>query len=416
MASLSRLLTCLLLVLALCLAAAPASAQTFTTLYSFAAGTSDGGYPQGGVSIDSSGKLYGTTTSYGSHGTGVVYKLVPPTGGGSWTESVVYNLGGTNDGKYPYSGVLIGSNGDLFGTTINGGQLGLNYGTFYEVSPTSGTEIGEFSFSGGGSGQNEYTLGNVIQDSSGNFYGTSYLGGAHNQGAVWKLSFSSPFVVETVIYSFNRTATNLDGITPYAGLVMDSSGNLYGTTYKGGTGAGCQSAGCGTVFKLSPSGGTTWNETILYSFDATLGDGVFPESNLIIDNSGNLIGTTTVGSATGNGEVFQISPSGTKTVIHSFTGGTTDGSQPWSGVTMDASGNLWGTTRNGGAHNYGTVYKLTNTFGVWTESVIHSFSYFGDGAFPLSNLTLDSSGNLYGTNNQGGSGGRTVGTVFKIVP
>jgi uncharacterized repeat protein (TIGR03803 family) len=165
---------------------------------------------------------------------------------------------------------------------------------------------------------------------------------------------------ETVLHSF----TGSDGAFPLAGLIADSAGNLYGTTVSGGTGGCSQGAGCGVVFKVSPSG----TETVLYSFTGG-SDGAFPEAGLIADRAGNLYGTTNRGGGSGGGVVFKLSSSGTETVLYSFTGGS-DGRNPQAGLIADSAGNLYGTTEGGGSGN-GVVFKLSLG---GTETVLHSFT------------------------------------------
>jgi uncharacterized repeat protein (TIGR03803 family) len=404
-----------LLALALCLSAQPASALTQSTLYNFAGGTSDGCNVRSGVTFDSSGNLYGTTAGGGSAGAGTIYKLAPS--GASWTESVLYNFrGGVLDGKLPNSGVLVGSLGKLYGTTVSGGQT-LNNGTFYEITPgVTWTETGLFSFPGGAGGASVYDYGKVIQDSSGNFYGTTYVGGGPNsQGTVWKMTLSGvPTVaVETVLYSFNNVAGHNDGVRPIAGsLVMDSSGNIYGTTVQGGTN------NVGTVFELSPptGGSSTWTEQVIWNF-GNPGDGSTPYAGLAIDASGNLYGTTTGGGTHNVGMVFEMSKSsGVWLQQRSYSfGAAGDGSQPYDAPVLDSSGNVYGTTRNGGAHSWGTVFKLVpNGPSGWSESVLYSLTGGTNGAFPYESIALDSSGNIYSTTNAGGT--HACGLVFKIVP
>jgi len=379
-----------------------AAAQTETLLYSFQGGTSDGGYPQSGLTFDSSGNLYGTTYYGGSHSNGgTVYELSP---GSPWTEKVLYNFGATGTGVGPLSSLIFDSSGNLYGTTTTGGTS--NLGTQYILSPgTSWTQLAAYSFAGGATGQNPYDYGQLVMDSSGNVYGTTYAAGAHSQGNVFEMTYEplNNLIVETVLYSFDATTGHNDGDDPHGGLVMDSSGNLYGVTTTGGSHSG------GTVFEIS--GGT---ETVLWDFGGT-GDGTAPYGGLIIDSSGNLYGTTYSGGAHNLGTVFEVpSGGGSDTVLHSF-GGTGDGAEPYNSLLMDSSGNLYGTTVIGGAHADGTVFKLSSTLGVWSESVLYSFSGgTTDGAYPYCNLVMDSSGNLYGSTWEDGA--HSYGAVFKLVP
>ncbi|HEY2444968.1 MAG TPA: choice-of-anchor tandem repeat GloVer-containing protein [Rhizomicrobium sp.] len=244
----------------------------------------------------------------------------------------------------------------------------------------------------------------VIADGAGNLYGTTYFGGSKDCycGVVFKVATDG---TETALYEFKGGG---DGAGPLGGLVADQMVNLYGTTqYGGGTGCtGGDFAGCGTIFKLEPDG----TETVLYSF----GDGshgASPQGALIEDTAGNLYGTAYHGGAKGDGTVFRLASDGTFTVLHSFKGGT-DGSNPAGGVIADAAGNLYGTTINGGNHSLGTVFRISAGGG---EKKLYSFAGSPkDGANPAASLFLDASGSLYGTTELGGFGG--YGTVFKIAP
>jgi uncharacterized repeat protein (TIGR03803 family) len=234
----------------------------------------------------------------------------------------------------------------------------------------------------------------VIRDSAGNLYGTTYGGGAYNAGTVFVLS---PTGVETVLYTFQG---GTDAGWPYGGVIRDSAGNLYGTTVAGGA------YGRGTVFMLSPTG----VETVLYSFQGSW-DGVQPQAGVIRDSAGNLYGTTSYGGAySSRGTVFMLSTTGVKTVLHSFQPGG-DGFKPCAGVIRDSAGNLYGTT-TGGGHENGTVFKLSPT---GSEKVLHKFKGGTDGANPaFSGVIRDSAGNLYGTTSVGGA--TNTGTVFVLSP
>jgi uncharacterized repeat protein (TIGR03803 family) len=240
-----------------------------------------------------------------------------------------------------------------------------------------------------------YPYAGLVRDAAGNLYGTTYEGGSSDlrdgvsgYGTVFKLDTSG---TETVLHRFTSSP---DGAYPYAGLVRDAAGNLYGTTSEGG------SSDYGTVFKLDTSG----NETVLHNF--TGGDGSYPYAGLVRDATGNLYGTTLYGGASGVGTVFKLDTSGNETVLHNFTGG--DGAYPYAGLVRDATGNLYGTTFRGGSSDYGTVFKL-DTSG--TETVLHSFTGYSDGSNPRGGLVMDAAGNLYGTTEMIGE---AFGTVFKL--
>jgi uncharacterized repeat protein (TIGR03803 family) len=221
---------------------------------------------------------------------------------------------------------------------------------------------------------------------------------------VYEMSISGGIATETVLWNFDDVS-GTDAENPYAGLVRDSSGNLYGTTIAGGT------HNAGTVFEITSSG----VESVLWNFGGT-GDGSTPYAKLYRDSSGNLYGTTDYGGIYGEGTVFELSKSAGVWVelrLYSF-GGTGDGAYPLAGLIADSSGNLYGTTYNGGAYANGTVFKLAPTVGTWNESWLYSFVGASTGWEPYGGLFKDSSGNLYGTTERGGASG--YGTVFEIVP
>jgi uncharacterized repeat protein (TIGR03803 family) len=357
------------------------SAATESVLYSFGTGTDANG-PFGGLLMDGAGNFYGTTIWGGASGLGAVFKLTP-----SGTESVMHSFSGTPDGQNSFSGLISDNAGNLYGTTNNAGAN--NAGTVFKIAP-SGAESVVYSFGNLPDGQFPYT-GRLIMDQSGNLYGMTESGGANNNGTVFKIT---PSGTETILYSFG---TGTDGNHPNASLIVDTAGNLYGTTSAGGANNN------GTVFKITPSG----TETILYSF-GTGTDGSYPISSLIMDTLGNLYGTTYTGGTNNLGTVFKVTPSGTESVLHSFGTGT-DGNSPVASLIMDTLGNLYGTTSLGGTHNLGTVFKVTPS---GTESVLHSFGTGTDGAQPNGELIVDSAGNLYGTTTLGGT--NNIGTVFKI--
>jgi len=304
------------------------------------------------------------------------------------TLSVLYNFTGKLDGGFAYQGLIQGPSGNFFGTTSFGGMFGL--GTVFQVNRT-GTETVLYSFTGGTDGGQPYS--SLVRDTLGNLYGTTSNGGAHGVGTVFQVT---PAGTETVLYSFGY----VDGANPSGGLIRDAQGNLYGTTLHGG------SAGLGTVFKLD----TTGTETVLHNFAGGAADGASPYfTRLHMDKAGNLYGTTQKGGAANIGIVFELSSSGTFTLLHSFAGGPTDGSYPSGSIMRDAAGNLRGTTQYGGPANLGTVFVLSTT---GTLTLLHSFAGGStDGAFPYGGLVQDIAGNLYGTTTGGGA---RVGTIYKL--
>jgi uncharacterized repeat protein (TIGR03803 family) len=274
----------------------------------------------------------------------------------------------------------------------------------------------------------------LLFDTSGNLYGTAENGGAHGEGVVFELEPQANGTwTEKVLYNFCSASGCTDGSWPYANLISDAAGNLYGLTAYGGTiSSNCFGFGCGTVFRLSPGAGGTWTETVLYGFCSMSNctDGAEPWTGLISDAAGNLYGMTTEGGRSGCrqgcGTVFQLTSGAngkwTETVLYSFCseGRCTDGAQPSGSLIFDAAGNLYGTTTIGGTHgNYGTVFQLVSgANGTWTEKVLHRFHLRDndhDGYNPYAGLVFDSAGTLYGTTKGGGAYG-DCGTVFQLTP
>jgi uncharacterized repeat protein (TIGR03803 family) len=355
-----------------------------TVLYSFT-GRAEGGWPYAGVVRDSAGNLYGTT--YGGGGSanaGVVYKV---DAGGH--ETVLHTFTGQADGGYSYAGVVRDSAGNLYGTTLYGGSAG--FGVVYKVDAASHETV-LHSFTGGTDGSGPYAA--VIRDSAGNLYGTTQFGGSGNAGAVYEVDATGH---ETVLYNFQGGAQGAGGYWPYAAVIRDSAGNLYGTTQFGG------SAGLGVVYKVDVAG----HETVLYSF-AARANGDSPQAGVIRDSVGNLYGTTQYGGSAGHGVVYKVDAAGHETVLYHFIT-YADGSQPYAGVIRDTAGNLYGTTVYGGAAGFGVVYKVD---AAGHETVLHSFTANADGIEPYATVVRDSAGNLYGTTLWGGSAGR--GVVYKV--
>ena len=308
-----------------------------------------------------------------------------------------------NDGSMPTASVIRDAEGNIYGTTLQGGSMG--WGTVFKIdSAGHETVLHNFAFSDGA-----FPWAGLIRDAAGNLYGTTVDGGPFNFGTVFKVDSSGK---ETVLHSFNCT----DGASPFGALIRDSAGNFYGTTEEGGSSChGTTTLGNGTVFKLDRSG----KETVLFSFTGSgevFPDGSLPVATLVRDSTGNLYGTTEEGGAMGFGTVFKLDTSGNETVLHSFN--SLDGAVPAAGLVRDAAGNLYGTTLEGGSSargggiGFGTVFKL-DTAG--SETVLHNFDFgAGDGIFPEASLIVDSEHNLLGTTQQGGASGQ--GTVFKIDP
>lgn len=371
-------------------------------------------YPYAGLIFDSDGNLYGTTTNGGFYDEGAAFELSPGTDG-KWTEKVLHSFGNGKDGYSPFAGLVFDSSGNLYGTT--GTRFnGKSSGTVFELSLNSNgkwTERVLHNFVNGKDGM--FPDANLVFDKAGNLYGTTSQGGRYDLfGTVFELSPSLDGKwTEQILHSFNNNGK--DGYQPLAGLIVDASGNLYGETSQGGSGIGCS---CGTVFELSPGKNGVWNEKVLHSFTSNGKDGFYPYTGLTFDGGGNLYGTTYQGGTHSNGTVFELSPGTrgrwTERVLHSFDGN--DGANPKAGLILDAGGNLYGTTQYGGTYSDGTVFELLlGTNGKWTERVLHSFSNNRkDGTNPEAGVILDSSGNLYGTTRSGGT--YDSGTVFEITP
>ena len=372
-------LTALLLI-----AARSAQAQTEAVLYNFTGGN-DGSTPQSKL-VFQGGNLYGTT-KLGGLGSGTVFEL-SPNGTGGWSETVLYNFCSVSncaDGANPtYSYVTFDSAGNMYGTTFAGGANG--FGTVFELSPqgSTWTETVLYSFANSPDGENP--VNGLIVDSAGNMYGTTYNGGSAGFGTVFELSPAAGNWTEKVIYEMHSN---------YAGLVMDGSGNIYGTNHK-------------AAFKLTPNGSGGWKSAVISGF----GSAVNPNGTLVLDSAGNLYGTTYLGG-NGNGNVFKLSHSGGKWVKTSlYTFGATTPNRPLGGLVFDSQGNLYGTTTAGGIHHAGDAYELVSLGGgKYKFRVLQPFDG-ENGGMPLSSLVLDSSGYLYGTCSVGGVDGYGVLAEF----
>ncbi|MGA8431924.1 MAG: choice-of-anchor tandem repeat GloVer-containing protein [Candidatus Sulfotelmatobacter sp.] len=406
-----------------------ANAQTENILYRFTDGN-DGGEPTSDLKFDAAGNLYGTTLYGGGSGCtfncGVVFRL-SPNGDGTWTENALHAFPGGAAGNEPSFGVTLDAFNNVYGATDAGGSKSCRYdfcGVAFQLTPASNgpweeTVIQNFVGLNTGTAPN----GNFIFDSDGNLYGTTYYE-LYSGGVAFELSpAASGLWTETILHKFADTP---DGAGPLAGLIRDSAGNFYGTTFGGGE------FGTGTVFELSKSGGE-WSEKILYSFGKESGYSLY--APLVMDASGNLYGTTMAGGRRGNkqcpnggcGVVFELTPTSSgqwqEAVLYAFSG-LSDGGSPRGGVILDPAGNVYGTTEYGGRFagglGFGVVFKLSHTATGWKEMVLHTFTGVPDGALPIASLTLDAAGNLYGTTTQGGRSGcessNGCGTVFEITP
>ena len=397
-----------------------------------------GAFPSGGVSggvvLDPSGNAYGVNSMEGASRKGLIFRLSP-----SGNERPLYSFTGFADGGEPTGGLIRDANGTLFGTTAKGGTAG--FGTVYMLD-TSGTETVLYSFTGGADGGEPLT--GVIRDGSGNRYGTTNLGGSSGFGVVFKIDVSGR---ETVLHNFTCSSAGHDT----SGLTRDSQNNLYGTSHECG-------GPYGSVFKVDQAG----RETIVHGFEGGT-SGAYPTNDVFLDAASNLYGTTErAGDVQGQGVVYQLDAAGAETVLTAFPQGASGGSNPEIGVILDASGNLYGTTTNGGTSGYGGVlYKLDNAgqetvlsslpnggseeteeaFGLVRDAtgnlygttanignrfsgvvyeftntgqftILHSFTGPLDGFSPTGSLALDAAGNLYGATAQGGAFGE--GIVYRM--
>jgi len=304
---------------------------TESVLHAFGRGH-DGADPQAGLVADRAGNLYGTTSGGGPTYNGTVFRLTP-----AGREAILHDFAGIPDGAQPEASLLRAASGDCIGTTYAGGTQGA--GSIFQLRRAPASYDMMFSFTGAATGANP--TGNLIRDAAGNLYGTASSGGTAGAGAVFTLT---PANHESLLYSFQG---GTDGSDPIGGLVRDSHANLYGVTYAGGA------PGYGTIFRIAPDG----TETILHAFAGTKTDGGAPYAGLVRDTAGNLYGTTTEGGKAGQGTVFKLSSHGKLTLLHSFTG--TDGATPLAALMLDAQGNIFGTASLGGASDSGVVFEIS---------------------------------------------------------
>jgi uncharacterized repeat protein (TIGR03803 family) len=395
--------------------AASAQAQSVEIIHTFNGNAGQGSLPYSGLTEDGNGNYYGTTFDGGTHSQGTVYRLSPTSSGG-FTETILYSFkGGTTDGAEPHSSLFRDSAGNLYGTTVTGGIVAnsctagptfanpIGCGVIFKLTPTSTgqwTETVLHRFSGTDGG-NSFT--GLVRDAAGNFYGVTIGGGSHALGAVFKLSLTSTGWKEIVLHNFSGGA---DGAYPFiqcATLAIDASGNLYGSTYNGGA------ANAGIVFKLSPPAAatsTTWTEKILYAFKGG-SDGSEPFSGVILDESGNVYGTTSLGGTGGlnGGIVFKLTAANgyAKTVLHNFNRVTDPAEDFPNAVTFDAQGNLWGLTEY-------ALFKLSpGTGGSWSETFVFNWQNTPGWSTAFTPLIIDSHGVIWGTDTWGAN-------AFKVVP
>jgi hypothetical protein len=409
-------------------AARPVAASGFTetVLHTFRA--FDRGTKPYKVTVDATGTVYGITAEGGFNGMGCLrgigcgtaFKLTP--NGSGYQHTVLYKFKGTiQNYNVPSSGLLPDAHGALYGTLAYTGPA--LAGSVYRLEPSrSGYRLHTLYVFQGPPNDGEYPSGGLIADANGALYGTTGGGGGTGCGAftgcgiVFKLTPSkkpnAPYT-ETILYRFQG---GTDGSYPLGPLYADATGALYGTTDP----LVCQ-ADCGTVFKLTPQPSGAYSESTLHAFEGGA-DGEFPFASVTGDASGAIYGTT-IGGGTGGGIVFKLTPSGSgydETIIHDFQGGTTDGFYPETDVVLDGTGAVYGTTKLGGSSSCeglgcGIVFKLTpQRSGDYSETILHDFTNVPDGADP-GDIFRDLSGNIYGAT-RGGGGPRRRGTVYRLSP
>jgi uncharacterized repeat protein (TIGR03803 family) len=425
------------------MAALPAAGADI--LYRFTGGP-DGGGPFGGLVSDGEGNLYGTTEAGGLAGCtspldvpgcGVVFRLSPPEGGhGAWQETVLYTFAGGADGNGPVASLVRDNNGNLFGTTEEGGIVtsgcSAGCGTVFEISPPAGgsgswTETVLYRF-GINASDGASPTGDLVMDAQGNLFGTTPDGGANGLGTVFELSPQGGWS-ELKLHDFAPA----DGWLPVAGLLLGSGGTLFGVTEVGinDKPVCIKQHDCGTIFSLSPpSGGGDWTFSVLFQFPGKGQDGIYPVAKLVEDDKGRLLGTTsTYGISQGTqdlGTVFRLVPpsqSRTKWKLETLDAFATVGANPEGPVLLGRHGVLYGTTAKSGIglSGNGLVYALSppaSPGGSWQQTQLFSFAKPGDGAVPMAGLISDAKGLLYGTASQGGGTCATqyCGTVFRVNP
>lgn len=383
-------------------AAPPAS-----LLHAFGLPAPDGAYPWSTLVQGADGNFYGTTLTGGQFGSGNIFRVTP-----SGILTPIYNFTNGTDGAYPYGALIVGSDGNFYGTADYGGSNGV--GTVFKVS-TNGVFTPLYSFRTNNiDGQRPEAA--LVEGSDGNFYGTTSYGGTNHYGTIFKIS---PAGVLTNLHNF--TGSGADGSGPIAPLILGPDGNFYSTTPNGGI-----HQGAGTVFMITPQG--VW--TNLHSFSYYGTDGNIPRAALVLGTDGNFYGTTYGGGTSGYGTVFMMTPDGTLTTLYSFSNGT-DGGSPYAALVQGDNGNFYGTTYGSynldpGTNSIGTVFEITPGGYLTT---LYSFTNGIDGANPTAGLVLGNDGNFYGTAETGGvigwggtigqfgrvlSGTRGWGTIFTI--
>jgi len=411
--------------------AANAAEHGYRTIYRFRGGN-DGWFPTGVPAVDKNGNLYGTTIDGGKYNQGTIYELIAPqTRGGKWTKTVLYDVTSQSPG-YPFS-VIVGQDGGLYGT----GESAQNCGFLWKlVLPAFGDGVWKYAvlYTLNGTSDGCAIQGHPVLDGEGNLYGATELGGdlgceQDGCGTVFELKRPTTKGGKWHFHVLHAFTGNPDGAEPFAGLTFDQEGNLYGTTWTGGT------AESGTVYRMSPpkNKGQGWSETVLHSFTERA-TGVAPGGPLTFDSSGNIYGTTISGGdlncqgGAGCGLVFELTPPTDQAdqwsyaTLYAFQGGN-DGVDPEGYIVFDSQGNLYSTTYVGGQAQAGTAFRLEPTgtdSAAWMEAVLHWFPESKkDGYDPVGGLTWGKWRNLYGVASVGGNPGcgeDGCGTVFELQP
>jgi len=410
---------------------ASAQAQTFTALHQFTGGT-DGSNPSSSLALDRAGNLYGVAPYGGSQmcqtsngiGCGTAFKLTHR--GGGWTFSTLYQFTGHGDGANPIGNPMVASDGTLYGSTNAGGNLncrdtyGDGCGTVFRLQPQPNicaslscpwNETQLYKFTGPSDGNDPWA--GVVLDQHGNVYGTTHSGGSLGWGVLYQISPSGSNWIESTIHTF---AGGPDGANPSTTPTLDAAGSLYGTTLFGGGDGGCTGGGCGSVYQFMPEG-PQWIEAILYNFPGAYN---IPQGGVVLDPQGNVYGTFDDG-ITG---VFQLTPAigfWNFNLLYADEGDMQAFSGP---LARDAAGNLYGTSQTGGNRTNcqmgcGFVYRLSPSGGGWTFTSLYEFTGGSDGANPVGGVTLDGTGNLFGTAYSGGThrcGSIGCGVVWEITP
>jgi uncharacterized repeat protein (TIGR03803 family) len=384
-----------------------ATAATTNVIFSFE--EDEGEYADTDLETDSAGNIYGTTVLGGDFGSGTVFKLRhTPTG---WAHRVLYSFTSGADGGEPYKGVTLDREGNLYGTAVTGGSGSCEggCGVVYKLTNSGGTwtQTVIHAFTGGEDGSGPGAR--VTLDRDGNVYGMAPTAGRFGFGTIYRIHQEHDGDWRfKVIHAFTGGA---DGATGSAGRMIFRRGDLYGAATAGGT------YGSGVVFKLTPTGRGKWDFRTIYSFRGQP-DGSFPYGALLFDSLGNIYGTTYYGGANGIGSVYQLSPRDAisewnESVLYSFQQGT-DGNSPISNLVTDTVGNLYGTTSEGGLGS-GTIFKLSPIGGgQWVETVVHAFQGPPDGAFSYNGMVVDRFGNFYGATVHGGA--NDDGSIYKFTP